>query len=591
MNRRTTNLASIGCVTLVAALRVTLVAALVVGPVACSSDAPGAAESAPAAVSSPDPTQVTAPDTALETTPDSAPATGSNPVDSAVDGPACAAPTTTTPVDAVEVAGSSVDIDVTSFDGTIIRAHWFPVDGATTARPAPTVLSGPGWGSGGDTNTSSAGPLGLVTIARLWDAGYNVLTWDPRGFGESTGTVTIDSPDYEGRDVQQLLDWLATQPEAQLDAQRDPRVGMVGGSYGGAIQLVAAGLDCRVDAIVPTIAWHSLATSLYKAEISKLGWASLLSAVSAGRSLDPNIPESLVDSQTVGTLPAERADWFAQRGAPELVDDIRVPTLLVQGTVDTLFTLDEAVTNYTILRDNGVPTAMLWFCGGHGACLTDEGDRGRVAEVTLAWLDRYVRNDDSANTGSVFEVVDQHGDAFVADDYPQPTDTNTTVGTGTLRLVGDGGSGPAPAGANTDVISAFALGVTPARATNAANLTISVDDDSLFLGTPVLTLSYSGTVADGDRPTRVFAQLVDEETGLVLGNQITPIEVILDGATHEVTTPLEIIAHSGAAGSRLTLQIVATTVAYALPRLDGTITFDEITIELPIVTTMRPRTG
>ena len=55
---------------------------------------------------------------------------------------------------------------------------------------------------------------------------------------------------------------------------------------------------------------------------------------------------------------------------------IRIPTLLIQGTVDTLFTLDEAVTNYRILRANKVPTKMIWFCGGHGACLTDPGPAG-----------------------------------------------------------------------------------------------------------------------------------------------------------------------------------------------------------------------
>ncbi len=38
----------------------------------------------------------------------------------------------------------------------------------------------------------------------------------------------------------------------------DPRIGMVGASYGGGIQLVAAATDPRIDAIVPTIAWNTL---------------------------------------------------------------------------------------------------------------------------------------------------------------------------------------------------------------------------------------------------------------------------------------------------------------------------------------------
>ena len=39
---------------------------------------------------------------------------------------------------------------------------------------------------------------------------------------------------------------------------------MSGGSYGGGIQLVMAGIDDRVDVIAPTIAWNSLVTSLFK---------------------------------------------------------------------------------------------------------------------------------------------------------------------------------------------------------------------------------------------------------------------------------------------------------------------------------------
>ena len=88
-------------------------------------------------------------------------------------------------------------------------------------------------------------------LGPLRRAGFNVLTWDSRGFGESGGTVEVDSQDFEGRDVSALLDWLATQPEQQLDAAGDPRAGMTGASYAGGIELVAAGIDRRIDAIAP----------------------------------------------------------------------------------------------------------------------------------------------------------------------------------------------------------------------------------------------------------------------------------------------------------------------------------------------------
>ena len=103
-----------------------------------------------------------------------------------------------------------------------------------------------------------------------------------------------------------------------------------------------------------------------------------------------------------------------------------------------------------------------------------------------------------------------------------------------------------------------------------------------------MTITYSGTSPAGDRPTRVFAQLVDDTTGLVLGNQVTPIAVVLDGKPHTVTVPLEMISHTFASGESVTLQLVASTVAYAPPRFGGTVDFTKIHVVLPIAKGLRP---
>jgi ABC-2 type transport system ATP-binding protein len=86
----------------------------------------------------------------------------------------------------------------------------------------------------------------------------------------------------------------------------------------------------------------------------------------------------------------------------------------------------------------------------------------------------------------------------------------------------------------------------------------------------------------------VFAQLVDDATGLTLGNQITPIEVTLDGERHTVDVPLEVISHAFTPSSRLKLQLVATTVAYAPPRLGGSVTFESIDVSLPVAADIVP---
>jgi ABC-2 type transport system ATP-binding protein len=118
-------------------------------------------------------------------------------------------------------AAVAKDVTITSFDGTKIVAHWFPGKGVDSSSPSPTILDGPGWSQPGDTSTSDtpgAGAIfGVPGISNFISHGYNVLTWDPRGFGQSGGTVEIDDPRYEARDVEALIDWVAKQPEAQLD--------------------------------------------------------------------------------------------------------------------------------------------------------------------------------------------------------------------------------------------------------------------------------------------------------------------------------------------------------------------------------------
>lgn len=103
----------------------------------------------------------------------------------------------------------------------------------------------------------------------------------------------------------------------------------------------------------------------------------------------------------------------------------------------------------------------------------------------------------------------------------------------------------------------------------------------LAIGPPRLALTYRGTSPDGPEPTRVFAQLVDPDLGLVVGTQVTPVPVELDGEQHTVELDLEIIAHDVGDGTELVLQLVATTVAYAPPRLGGEITFDRVQVGIP----------
>ena len=366
--------------------------------------------------------------------------------------------------------GVPSDFDLTSFDGTTIRIHWFP-DPSADGGARPTVLMGPGWGESGDTDTSQVGIQGALSIAQLWQGGFNVLTWDPRGFGHSSGAAEVDSPSDEGRDVSAMINWVAQQYGVELDRPGVPRIGMVGESYGGGIQFAAAEQDCRIDAIAPTIAWHSLGTSLDKNQTPKSGWGNILASVSATAKLDPEITASDHEMDTTGVIDARAVSFFESRGPAQFLSHVKVPTLILQGTVDDLFTLDEGIENYEALRQQGTTVSMAWFCGGHGVCLTDPGTAIEVGPLSLAWMQRYVARDPSVHVLKGFEFVDQNGTSYAAPGYPLPAGAPiVATGTGSLALEAGGGSGPPTVAANVEaanIVDSVAYGVTPGPAANA----------------------------------------------------------------------------------------------------------------------------
>ncbi len=121
--------------------------------------------------------------------------------------------------------------------------------------PAPAVIMAHGFGGSKRSVAANA--------EQLARDGFVVLAYSARGFGASTGQIGLDSLDYEIPDGRAIVDWLGTQPEVVQDGADDPRVGVTGASYGGALSLMLAGTDPRVDAAVPLITWNDLEQSLF----------------------------------------------------------------------------------------------------------------------------------------------------------------------------------------------------------------------------------------------------------------------------------------------------------------------------------------
>ncbi|WP_344836502.1 alpha/beta fold hydrolase [Actinocorallia longicatena] len=258
----------------------------------------------------------------------------------------------------------------------------------------PAVLLAHGFGGEKDDMAGQA-----RTLARR---GYAVLTWSARGFGKSGGEIALNSPDYEVKDTSQLIDWVARRPEVVLDRAGDPKVGMAGPSYGGAISLLTAAYDPRVDAIVPSITWNDLSTALVPGGVFKKLWAGLFftgeskGSTACGRFL----PELCTMYQRVAeTGIATPADLeVLRRRSPVTAPGIKAPTLLVQGQADSLFPLDQADAN---ARAAEGPVSVVWFQGGHDG---GPAESTRLSGLTVNWFDRYLKGRD-VETAPAFTVT------------------------------------------------------------------------------------------------------------------------------------------------------------------------------------------
>jgi ABC-2 type transport system ATP-binding protein len=481
-------------------------------------------------------------------------------------------------IDAAAAPRIEDDIIVPSADGTPIVATLMLPEAATPDTPVPAVMGTHGWGG-----TRSTAPSGLTQ--RLLDGGYAILTWDSRGFGESGGEANVGAPGFEVEDAKALISYLASRPEIELDGPDDPRVGWIGGSNAGGVQLNTAALDDRVDAIVPEISWGDLVQDLLPNGVVKQSWDVLLYGAGLATGLanglqsaagpqtgayPPQIHQAFAEAMTTGSNSEPIQDWFSFRSTTARSADVRTPTLIIQGTIDTLFPLQDAFQNYLNIRGAGTPVKLITYCSGHslagcpypgGASGYPEGagDRPPIYQDRIvAWLDRYVKGR-SVDTGPNVEWQAQDGRYYGAGKYPLPATKaleGQTVSTGTILGPGPGG-GDGPSDGNPAPSGELGLTAARAEAIPAGSRALKV------LGTPQVELT--GTVT-GLRAF-VFLELVDvapDGTRVTVDDQVTPIA--LPGGAVDVELDMNGVAWRLEPGHSLELEITTGSAQYAVPR-------------------------
>ncbi|MGW0626721.1 CocE/NonD family hydrolase [Streptomyces sp. NPDC002758] len=465
-------------------------------------------------------------------------------------------------------------------DGVRLDTSYF-TSAATGRRPAVLLAHGFG-GSKTDVRQEAE------DLAR---DGYAVLTWSARGFGRSTGKIGLNDPKHEVADVSRLIDWLATQPQVQLDRSGDPRVGVAGASYGGAISLLAAGYDDRVDAIAPAITYWNLADALFPGGVFKKLWAGIFFNTGGGcAQFEPALCAMYNRVAESGKPDAAARKLLDERSPSAVGARIKVPTLLLQGQTDSLFTLAQSDAAAKAIRANGSPVDVDWIAGGH-----DGGDleTGRVQDRVTAWFDRYLKDDKGAATGPAFRItrtggVDSTDGAALlrgasADTYPGlESDRRRIALTGGAQHVAN------PAGASPPGVSALpGLGGTGGLAQlSALGLGVSLDfpgqyarfdsapvrSDLRITGSPTATVHVTSTSDDAV----LFAKVYDVSPGgtqQVLPSQlVAPLRVEGAKSGKDVTVTLPAIDHDVQKGHRLRLVLASTDLGYASPVAPATYT-------------------
>ncbi len=484
---------------------------------------------------------------------------------------------------------------VTSWDGTQISTNFFPAIGTDDDGQAgfETIFNGPGLGQAGATSPTD--PF----VGTFRAAGYNVVTWDPRGEYDSGGRLQLDSPQYEGQDVQQLITWAAGLDGVELSEDSegnpiagDPQMGMVGVSYGGGIQWVTAASDNRVDAIAPGWSWNTLPSSLYPESAFKTAYSSLLllDLVTTGARINPQIYGGILTGALLGVLTPGQIQLLQTSGPGETVRSIDVPVLIIQGTVDVLFPLQQSLDNLGYLENNP-NVKVIWYCGGHGTCLPGQGnpdaDDVWVMAETQQWMDTYVKDEAPEEPfPGVFEWTDQNGVRWASDVRPSDplfNDGFTPLTTWTdgkilpiIPIVG--GSGPSP-----KVPFPYSLG-DGSPATNAVTIPLDNPEGTTnVVGAPVVTVTYSGIGTS----RHIYGQIVDTRgtadtsDDVVVGNLVTQMPVTLNGREQTQTYYLNDIAYTMDENSTLELQLVTTATPFLNLTQYGFVNIKSVEVTLP----------
>lgn len=450
----------------------------------------------------------------------------------------------------------------------------FKPAGASRRKPVPMIWHSHGWGGSRTTDPAA--------FSTFLDGGYGVLSLDQRGFGESGGHAYVENPAVEGKDVARLIRVMSRLRWVRQDGPGDPRLGAIGGSYGGGYQFLAAFTSLQrrgvpvLDAMAPEITWYDLNESLAPDGVVRTEWAAALSAASVPTdALPPRVYKALVEGAATGTWPdgsvpgtEDMPTFFAKNGPKFHVSQGRrlaIPVLLGQGTTDSLFPLQQGLANWkrALTRKARRDSIFVGYNGGHvlpgllprGISVTSDPCSAELAggdfeALSKRFFDEQLKGRRTGLRGYGRLHLATPGSTCTTIGSPEPTAT-LPVGTvtsptaagvplayeiapGPLRLAGTPHlTGTMTAlGVRNRAFYGLAVGTNPADATLVQNNVLPVDEPGPVVGEPrrIDLPSVAVDVPAGQKLYLLVSALSDTFVGM--GSRTPGVVTIEDTRAH-----------------------------------------------------------
>jgi dipeptidyl aminopeptidase/acylaminoacyl peptidase len=211
---------------------------------------------------------------------------------------------------------------------------------------------------------------GFNPTAQLWvEAGFVLVEPNVRG-SDGYGKKWLDADNGPRRlevitDIEDAAKWARS---AFVVNGKRPKVGVMGGSYGGYATLMAM----------------TMFAGAYDAGVSNVGISSLVTF------LQNTAPyRRILRASEYGDLEKDH-DALVKLSATTYIDKLKDPLLIIAGANDPRVPVGEGIQMYEAAKKKGIPTGLVIFADeGHGA----QSRNNRVLQTgnTILWMERFLK--------------------------------------------------------------------------------------------------------------------------------------------------------------------------------------------------------